>query len=86
MGPPKIDAMQSKMKVTWKAGGYGTFAKYMEPRAIEILAYWKLTPGRKMLNVGCSAGQPAIPAAKNGVKVTGVDIAKNLIEHARSRV
>ena len=38
-----------------------------------------------MLDVGCGAGQIAIPAAKNGVRVTGVDIASNLIQQACSR-
>jgi ubiquinone/menaquinone biosynthesis C-methylase UbiE len=82
---PNIDAVKRKIKSTWEAGDYGTFAKYMEPGAIEILASWNIAPGEKMLDVGCGAGQTAIPAAKNGVKVTGVDIASNLIEQARSR-
>ena len=36
-----------------------------------------------MLDVGCGAGQIAIPAARAGARVTGVDIATNLIEQAR---
>lgn len=38
-----------------------------------------------MLDVGCGAGQIAIPAARTGVQVTGVDIATNLIEQACAR-
>lgn len=38
-----------------------------------------------MLNVGCGAGQIAIPAARAGARVTGVDIATNLIANARER-
>ncbi|MDA0737994.1 MAG: class I SAM-dependent methyltransferase [Nitrospirae bacterium] len=82
---PNIDAVKSKMKSTWEAGDYGTFAKYMEPGAIEVLTSWNIQPGEKMLDVGCGAGQTAIPAARNGVKVTGVDIAANWIEQARAR-
>lgn len=82
---PNIDALKSKMKATWESGNYGTFAQYMEPGAIEILVSWNIAPGEKMLDVGCGAGQMAIPAAKNGVKVAGVDIASNLIEQARAR-
>ena len=37
-----------------------------------------------MLDVGCGAGQIAIPAAKAGAEVTGIDIAANLIEQARA--
>ncbi len=82
---PNIETLKSKMKSTWEAGDYGTFAKYMEPGAIEIFTSWNIKPGEKMLDVGCGAGQTAIPAAKNGVKVTGVDIASNLIEQAQAR-
>lgn len=82
---PDITTIKSKMKSTWEAGDYGTFAKYMEPGAIEVLTSWNIQPGEKMLDVGCGAGQTAIPAARNGVKVTGVDIAANWIEQARAR-
>ena len=81
----EIDAIKSKMKSTWEAGDYGTFAKFMEPGAIEIFMTWNIGPGQQMLDVGCGAGQIAIPAAKNGVRVTGVDIASNLIQQACSR-
>ncbi len=82
---PEIEAIKSKMKSTWEAGDYGTFAKYMEPGAVEIFRSWYISPGQKMLDVGCGTGQIAIPAAKNGVRVTGVDIASNLIQQACSR-
>ena len=82
---PEFDAIKSKMKSTWEAGDYGTFARYMEPGAVEIFRCWNITPGQQMLDVGCGAGQIAIPAAKDAVKVTGVDIAANLIQQARSR-
>jgi 2-polyprenyl-3-methyl-5-hydroxy-6-metoxy-1,4-benzoquinol methylase len=31
-----------------------------------------------LLDVGCGAGQLTIPAAKHGIKVTGLDLALNL--------
>jgi len=80
-----ITTIKSKMKSSWEAGDFGTVAKYLEPGALELLTSWNIQPGETMLDVGCGAGQIAIPAAKNGVKVTGVDIASNLIEQARSR-
>ena len=67
------------------AGDYGTFAKYLEPGALEFLARRELTPGARVLDVGCGAGQLALPAARAGAVVTGVDIATNLIEQARAR-
>lgn len=80
-----IDVIKEKMKSTWNAGDYGTFAKYMEPGAIEILNSWNILPGQTVLDVACGSGQLSIPAAKAGAIVTGVDIAPNSIEYARSR-
>jgi len=82
---PDMDAIKARLKATWMAGDYGTFAKYMEPGALQILAGWRIPPGAKVLDVGCGAGQIAIPAARAGAQVTGVDIAANSLEQARAR-
>ena len=81
----EFDALKTRLKTTWMSGDYGVFAAYLEPGALEILARMQIVPGSRMLDVGCGAGQIAIPAARNGIEVTGVDIATNLIEHARTR-
>lgn len=82
---PEMEALKARLKATWMSGDYAHFAKPMEPGAHEFLARIAVPPGTEMLDVGCGAGQIAIPAAKAGVHVTGVDIAANLIEQARSR-
>lgn len=82
---PNIDTIKGRMKATWMAGDYARFATYFEPGALEILAGWELAAGSRLLDVACGAGQIAIPAARAGVKVTGVDIATNSIQHARTR-
>jgi ubiquinone/menaquinone biosynthesis C-methylase UbiE len=80
-----MDTLKTRMKATWMAGDYGTFATYMESGALDILASWQLAPGSKLLDIGCGAGQITIPAARAGVNVTGVDIATNSLEQARAR-
>jgi ubiquinone/menaquinone biosynthesis C-methylase UbiE len=82
---PDLSTIKSKMRATWEDGDYASFATYMEPGAIEILEDWSITPGQRLLDVGCGSGQTAIPAARRGLHVTGIDIAENLIEHARKR-
>lgn len=81
----EMETLKARLKPIWMAGDYGVFAKYLEPGAIEFLARLDLAPGTRMLDVGCGAGQIAIPAARAGVRVTGIDIATNLIEQARAR-
>ncbi|AFZ67609.1 class I SAM-dependent methyltransferase [Deinococcus peraridilitoris] len=82
---PEMLALKDRLKVTWMSGDYGVFARYLEPGALEILERWDLQPGERVLDVGCGAGQIALPAAARGVDVTGVDIAANLIAQARRR-
>ena len=77
--------IKSKMKATWEDGDYASFARYMQPGAEVILNNWQIPPGLHLLDIGCGSGQTAIPAARAGLKITGVDIATNLIEHARER-
>ena len=82
---PEMEALKARLKATWMAGDYGHFAKYLEPGALEFLARLAVAPGTRMLDVACGAGQIAIPAARAGAQVTGIDIASNLIEQARAR-
>lgn len=80
-----IEIIKTKMKAAWNAGDYGKFATFMEPGAIEILNSWNIKPGETLLDVACGTGQISIPAARNGIKVTGVDIAPNSIEFANKK-
>ncbi len=79
-----MNAIKIRLKAVWMSGDYGTFAKYMESGALEILASWQLQAGSKLLDVGCGAGQVTIPAARAGIHTTGVDIATNSLEQARA--
>lgn len=80
-----LSGIKLKMKSTWEDGDYAAFARYMEPGAEDILNEWHIPHGTRLLDIGCGSGQTAIPASRAGFDVTGVDIASNLIEHARER-
>lgn len=82
---PEMEALKTRLKATWMAGDYGHFATYLEEGALEFLCRIPIEPGMRILDVACGAGQISIPAARMGAKVTGVDIATNLIEQARAR-
>lgn len=81
----EMQALKSRLKTVWMTGDYGHFAKYLEPGALNFLGRLPLKPQMRMLDVACGAGQIAIPAARAGVQVTGIDLATNLIEQARAR-
>jgi len=82
---PEMEALKTRLKATWMSGDYGHFATYLESGALEFLSRINVEPGARILDVACGAGQTAIPMSRAGAKVTGVDIASNLIEQARAR-
>lgn len=82
---PEMAALKARLKSTWEAGDYGHFATYMEPGAIEFFDRLPLETKTTLLDVGCGSGQLTIPAAKRGMKVTGLDLAQNLVEQAREK-
>lgn len=81
----EMEALKDRLKATWMSGDYAHFATYLEPGALEFLGRLGIAPGTRMLDVGCGAGQIAIPAARAGAEVSGIDIASNLITQAQAR-
>jgi SAM-dependent methyltransferase len=82
---PEMEALKTKLKATWMAGDFGQIARTLEPGAAAFIERLDLQPGEKVLDVACGTGNLAIPAARAGAVVTGVDIAPNLIEQAGQR-
>lgn len=82
---PEMESIKARLKATWMAGDYGLIAKSIETGAEEFIARLALKPGTRVLDVACGSGNLAIPAARSGAVVIGVDIAPNLIEQARAR-
>ena len=82
---PDIRALKAKMREAWMAGDFGVIARYAEASEEEFVARLKLAPGKRVLDVACGTGNTAIPAARAGAHVVGVDIAPNLLAQARDR-
>src|SRR5580765_646940 len=82
---PSIDALKAQLKATWMDGNYDYFSRYMESSAVEFLDRLDVPAGARFLDVACGSGQLALIAARRGARVTGVDIAPNLIAAARGR-
>ncbi|HYX34687.1 MAG TPA: class I SAM-dependent methyltransferase [Oligoflexus sp.] len=82
---PEISNLKARLKATWEAGDYGIFAKHLEKGALEFFDRLNIAPGNRLLDLACGAGQLTIPAARKGIEVTGLDLAANLVEQARSR-
>ncbi|MGE5323401.1 MAG: class I SAM-dependent methyltransferase [Actinomycetota bacterium] len=84
-GIPELQGLKSRLKDTWMAGDYDRFSRYMEQDASDFYERLNIPPGCNLLDVACGSGQLALLAARDGVNVTGVDIATNAVERARTR-
>jgi ubiquinone/menaquinone biosynthesis C-methylase UbiE len=73
-------------KALWEKGDFTRIAATMRESAEELVAQFQITKGLHVLDVGCGDGTTAIPMAKLGAIVLGVDIARNLVNAANERV
>ena len=72
-------------KALWEKGDFTRIAASMRESGEALVNALGITPGLKVLDLGCGDGTTAVPAAKLGAEVLGVDIAKNLIEAGNKR-
>jgi ubiquinone/menaquinone biosynthesis C-methylase UbiE len=85
MQNPDWETIKARQQATWEAGDFGQIAKYNDASVEEFVGRLPLRRGMRVLDVGCGTGSVAVHAARLGYDVTGVDIARNLIEQARQR-
>jgi len=81
----ELESLKARLHATWVAGDYDLFSRYMEDDARAFYERLDIPPGSQLLDVACGSGQFALLAARDGIDVTGVDIAENLIQRARER-
>jgi SAM-dependent methyltransferase len=77
------DPLTARARAVWTGGDFLPIARSFALGAEEFIARLALRPGEAVLDVACGTGNLAIPAARAGATVTGVDIAPNLIAEAR---
>jgi SAM-dependent methyltransferase len=66
-------------KALWEKGDFTRIAASMRDSGEKLVTDLGITPGMRILDVGCGDGTTAVPAAKLGADVLGVDIASNLV-------
>jgi SAM-dependent methyltransferase len=78
------DPLTARTRSIWSGADFLPIAKSFEPSAVEFIARLGLRPGETVLDVACGTGNLALPAARMGARVTGIDIAPNLITEAQN--
>jgi ubiquinone/menaquinone biosynthesis C-methylase UbiE len=72
-------------KALWEKGDFTRIADTMRESGEALVDKFGITKGMKVLDLGCGDGTTAIPEAKRGADVLGVDIASNLVAAGNRR-
>jgi SAM-dependent methyltransferase len=72
-------------KALWEKGDFTEIAAFMRESGEELVKSIGITPGLRVLDLGCGDGTTAMPMALMGADVTGIDIAGNLVEAGNRR-
>ncbi len=73
-------------KALWEKGDFTRIAQTMRESGEALVAGLGIKKGMNILDLGCGDGTTAIPEARHGANVTGVDIARNLVAAGNRRV
>ena len=69
----------------WEKGDFTRIAESMRESGETLVKSLGITKGLKVLDLGCGDGTTALPSARLGADVLGVDIARNLVEAGNRR-
>src|SRR5262245_50280087 len=72
-------------KALWEKGDFTRIAETMRESGDALVNGLGITNGMKVLDLGCGDGTTALPAARRGADVLGVDIANNLVAAGNKR-
>jgi SAM-dependent methyltransferase len=73
-------------KALWEKGDFTRIAETVRDSEAALIASLGITPGLKVLDLACGDGTTALPAARLGADVLGIDIASNLVEAGNRRI
>jgi ubiquinone/menaquinone biosynthesis C-methylase UbiE len=80
-----MNAPTNPNKALWEKGDFTRIADTMRESGESLVQRLGITKQLKVLDLGCGDGTTALPAAKLGADVLGIDIARNLVEAGNKR-
>jgi ubiquinone/menaquinone biosynthesis C-methylase UbiE len=72
-------------KALWEKGDFTEIAAFMRQSGQALVKSLGITPPLRVLDLGCGDGTTAVPLARLGAEVVGIDIAKNLVDAGNKR-
>jgi SAM-dependent methyltransferase len=80
-----VDAIKEGQRKMWTVGDYPDLARTIESAAEALVERVGVQSGESLLDVATGTGNVALPAARTGASVTGLDLTPKLLEVARRR-
>jgi SAM-dependent methyltransferase len=80
IGKVATTAAVNPNKALWEKGDFTRIAETMRGSGDALVSSLGITKGLMVLDLGCGDGTTALPAARRGADVLGVDISRNLVE------
>ena len=78
-------ALRNPNQALWEKGDFAEIAAFMRQSGEAVVESLGVTPPVRALDLGCGDGTTALPLAVLGADVTGVDIARNLVDAGNKR-
>jgi ubiquinone/menaquinone biosynthesis C-methylase UbiE len=72
-------------KALWEKGDFTEIAGLMRQSGEAVVESLGITPPLRVLDLGCGDGTTAVPLARKGAEVVGIDIARNLVDAGNKR-
>ena len=72
-------------KVLWEKGDFTEIAAFMRQSGEAVVNSLGIRTPLRVLDLGCGDGTTAVPMARLGADVVGIDIARNLVEAGNKR-
>ena len=72
-------------KALWEKGDFTQIAAFMRQSGEAVIQAMGITPPLRVLDLGCGDGTTAVPLARLGADVVGIDISRNLVEAGNKR-
>ena len=80
-----MEEFKERQRAMWAAGDYATLSEHIRDVGERVVARAGVDGGMAVLDVACGTGNAAIPAARAGAQVTGLDLVPELLEAGRKK-
>jgi SAM-dependent methyltransferase len=80
-----LEDFKARQRAMWAAGDYATLAEEIAGVGELLVERVAVAAGAQVLDVACGTGSAALPAARRGAEVTGLDLVPELLRAGREK-